>query len=262
MKQFDYTKKDIINSLKKIGLKYGDNIFIHSNIGYFGKLEDENGKEDYCKTFKDSIFDVIGINGTIIVPSFSYSFCNNQFYDKLSTKSMMGIFSEYIREQTNSFRSDDANFSVSAIGKNAKKFTDNVSVHSFGNDSFWDRFLNANGKICNFNLDSASTFIHYVEKMLKVPYRFEKPFTGWTVEEGERIQKTYFHFVYDLSKPENMPDFSKFDKKAKNSGIVVTSNLGRGQIICISARDTYELIKKEICEQNDFLIKGSKVEKN
>jgi aminoglycoside 3-N-acetyltransferase len=257
MTNYDYTKEDIVKALKQVGLVKGDNIFIHSNIGFFGKLEGCTDKDSYCKVFKESILDVIGSEGTLIVPTFSYSFCNQQIFDKSKTESKMGIFAEYIRNDPNSLRSDDANFSVAAIGKNAKKFTENMPMHTFGEDSFWERFLKSDGKICNFNLDSASTFIHYVERLLKVPYRFDKPFSGISIIDRKEIQKTYYHFARDLTKPENEPDFTKFDKKAKESKLVKSSNLGKGQIVCITAKDIFELIKKEITTTPNFLTKGS-----
>lgn len=255
MKDYDYIKEDIVKALKEVGLERGDSIIIHSNMGFFGKLKGCPDKDSYCKAFKESILDVIGSDGTIVVPTFSYSFCNQQIFDKSKTESMMGIFAEYIRNDPNSLRSDDANFSVAAIGKNAKKFTENISIHSFGEDSFWERFLKSDGKICNFNLDSASTFIHYAEKILKVPYRYDKPFSGITIIGQKEVKKTYYHFTHDLTKPENNPDFTKFNKKAKESKLVRNSNLGKGQIVCISTKDTLELIKKEITTIN-FLTKG------
>lgn len=256
MIDYDYTKEDIVKALKQVGLNREDSVFIHSNIGFFGKLKDCYDKDAYCRTFVECIFEVIGSEGTLVVPTFSYSFCNNQVFDKTKTESTMGVFSEYVRKNPNSIESDDANFSISAIGKNAKKYTENISPYSFGENSFWERFLKMNGKICNFNLDSASTFIHYVERCLKVPYRFDKAFSGTLIEGQKAIQKTYYHFTHDLGKPENDPDFTKFDKKAKEIGLVKISNLGRGQIICITTRETFDLIKREITTDN-FLTKGS-----
>ena len=255
MKDYDYTKEDIIKALKAVGLEKGDNIFIHSNIGFFGKLKGSHNKDSYCKAFKECILKIIGSEGTLVVPTFTYSFCNKQIFDKTRTESTMGLFSEYIRRDPDSIRSDDANFSVAVIGKNSKKFTENMPVYSFGEDSFWERFLKSNGKICNFNLDSASTFIHYAERILKVPYRYDKAFSGIVVEGQKEIQKTYYHFARDLAKPENSSDFTKFDKKAKELGLVKMSSLGRGEIICITVKDTLELIKKEISTPN-FLTKG------
>lgn len=256
MKTYDYAKKDIVNALIGVGLVKGDNIFIHSNLGFFGRPQGIDKKGELCSMFKNAIFEVIGIEGTIVVPTFSYSFCNGEIFDKLNTESVCGIFSEYIRQEPEAIRSDDANFSITAIGKNSNYFTIESPQYSFGKNSFWERFLNVNGKICNFNFDSGSTFIHYVEKVLTVPYRYDKLFKGISVVSGKRLEKSFYHFVYDLSKHNDEPDFVKFDKKAKELGLSRVSNLGRGQITCVTARDAFNLIKIEIREHPDFLIKG------
>ena len=152
MKKSDYVKDDIIEALSKVGLKKGDNVFNHSNIGFFGILENADNMIDYCNTFKNSIMEIIGEDeGTLVVPTFTYSYCWNKVYDKKLTKGTCGIFSEFIRNMSNSFRSDDGNFSVSAIGKNAEFFTKEMPENPFAENSFWDRFSKVNGKICNFN---------------------------------------------------------------------------------------------------------------
>ena len=98
-KNYDYINEDIISSLKNTGLEKGNSIFVHSNLGYFGQLKNANSIETLCKIFEESIFEVIGEKGTLIVPTFSLSFCNNQVYDKINTPSLeCGIFSEYIRK--------------------------------------------------------------------------------------------------------------------------------------------------------------------
>ena len=122
--------------------------------------------------------------------------------------------------------------------------------------SFWEKFLKSNGKFCNFNFDSASTFIHYVERSLEVSYRHDKPFHGLIINNGIKQKRVFYHFVYDLDKPFNAPDFPKFDRKARESGLIKTSNLGRGQIVSISATDVFELIRKGFAEDPAFLIKG------
>ena len=52
-------------------------LFIHSNIGYFGKLDNLKNKDQLYKFF-DVLMDIIG-NGTIIVPTFTYSFQKEVF---------------------------------------------------------------------------------------------------------------------------------------------------------------------------------------
>lgn len=258
MERFDYSKTDIIRALMKVGIAKNDDIFIYSNIGFFGRLRDAKDKESYYRIFKDAIFEVIGKDGTLVVPVFTYSFCWNKIFDKDRTPGVCGIFAEMVRLDPESLRSDDANFSIAAIGPNAEYYTKNSPEHSFGENSFWEKFLKNNGKFCNFNFDSGSTFIHYVEKLLKVKYRYDKKFNGKSIINGDEVEGAFYHFVYDLSNPNNSPFFEKFDKYTKELGIAKIADLGKGQIVSISAKDTLEIIKKEIQKDPDFLIMGPK----
>ncbi len=255
--RYDFTKEDIEKSLQKVGLVKGDSIFIHSNIGFFGKLKDAATPQEYYRLFKSAILNVLGPDGTIVVPVFTYSFCNKQIYDKKMTMSVCGFLSESFRKDPQSIRSDDANFSVSAIGKRATEFTSDAPEHSFGPGSFWAKFFEAGGKICNFNFDSGSTLIHFCEKTLKVPYRFDKAFPGVSIIDGQECSRTFYHFVHDLKKPSHASDFVKFDTKAKELSFAKCADLGKGQVLQISARDTFDLIKEQLKVDPAFLVKGS-----
>lgn len=251
-----YSKADIVQTLKSVGVGAGDALFCHSNIGFFGFLIGAQTKEDYYKNFNEAIFEVIGPDGTLIAPTFTYSFCRDKIFDKFNTPSVCGLFSEMVRSDPKALRSDDANFSISAIGKNARYLAQSAPVESFGKNSFWDKFLAANGKICNFNFDSGSTFIHYIEKKLKVPYRYDKAFSGISIVDGRTVKKEFIHFVYDHNIPENAPEFTKFDKAAKTNGLAKTANLGKGQIVMITAVDTEKLINEQLKANPNFLIRG------
>jgi len=140
MKKYDYVEKDIFNSLQSIGLKEGDSIFIHSNLGFFGRLKSAKNQEDYCNSFLNSFKKILGESGTIVVPTFSYSFCNKKYFDINNTMGICGMFSEYLRDLPESTRSEDPNFSITAIGKNAKFFTEKPTENSFDKNSFWSIF--------------------------------------------------------------------------------------------------------------------------
>ena len=49
-----YNKKDIINSLKKVGIKKGQTIFINAHLWKFGQIIGVKNKQDFFKTFLDS----------------------------------------------------------------------------------------------------------------------------------------------------------------------------------------------------------------
>ena len=256
MKNFDYSKENIIKSLVNVGLTSGDTVFSHSNIGFFGRLDSAKDASSCYLIFKEAIFDVIGEKGTWVTPTFSYSFCWKKKFDINKTPGVCGLLSEMLRQDNQALRSADANFSIAALGAQAEYLTKNTPSHSFGSGSFWEKFLNLNGKICNFNFNSASTFIHYVEKTLKVPYRYDKEFHGETLINNKFVKQKFYHFVRDFSKPGHEPYFIEFDKRAKRLRIAIISKLGKGQIVLISTRDTFELIKEEIKKNPNFLIRG------
>ncbi len=252
----EYTKTDIIAALRQLGLQEGSHIFIHSNVGFFGKLTGANTPEEVYSNFKKAIREVIGKTGTVIYPTFSYSFCKGQDFDPSMTESTCGILSEVARQDADSIRSHDANFSIAAQGELAVYFTENPPKNSFGDNCFWERFLEKDGIFVNFNFDSGSTFVHYAERKLNVPYRWDKPFTGNLLVNAHAQESTFYHYVRDLDKPEHAPIFTKLDAAAKAQELNKTVNLGRGQIVCITAKDTFDLIQKEIKNQPDFLIAG------
>lgn len=252
----DYAKEDIISALRNLGIKQGDSLFCHSNIGFFGKLENAKQPNDYYEIFKSAIFEVIEDEGTFICPTFSYSFCKKKDFDVLETPGYCGLFSELMRADKSGLRSKDPNFSVVAVGKNAEYFTRKMPEHSFGENSFWERFLKAEGIFCNFNFDSGSTFIHYVEKCLNVPYRWDKAFDGYLINGDKKEKQTFYHFVCSMENNSHSAEFTKFDKKAKTLGLAKIANLGKGEILTISAKDTYNLIENELKITPNFLIKG------
>jgi aminoglycoside 3-N-acetyltransferase len=254
-----YTRGDIVRALRTVGLKRGDTLFSHSNIGFFGQLIGAKTSAEYGASFLSAFLEVIGEEGNLCIPTFTYSFCKNQPFDPLTTPSDMGILTEYIRTRPNALRSEDANFSVAVIGKDAMTLTQDAPEHSFGKNSFWNKLLSYGGKICNMNFDAGSTFLHFAEKDLGVPYRYDKAFYGKSFLSGEWHDKRYIHFVRYLDKPEWDTSMERFDMLAREAGIVSEGALGRGAILLTSTEDVYGFIKKNIkTNKYYFTVQGSK----
>ena len=251
----DYKKSDISSALENLHFKNGDIIFLHSNIAFFGTIEKYQSKHDILEAILGAIFDVIGTNGTLVVPTFTYSFGSTQkekIFNVLSSQSKMGMFSEYIRTKTASVRSHDPMFSVSAIGKHAKYFTQDVADECFGNDSFWQRFHQANGKICNMNYGLVSTFIHYIEKSLKVDYRNDKKFSGLIIDEKGKISnRDILFFCQNTTAP--YPNYNLLNDLAYHSDFASSIMVGRGKIESITAKDMFHVVKNLLIPNPCFI---------
>ena len=250
-----YSRTDIIDALRAVGLMAGDDVFIHSNLGFFGLCEGVKDAESFSQVFFEAFVEVIGPDGTLIVPTFTYSGCKGEIYDPLTTPCAMGIFSDYVMNRKDSVRSADPNFSVAAVGKSAVFYTENAPANSYDQSGFFGRLLERNAAICCLNFDAGTTFVHFVERMINVPYRYDKKFVSPVIIDGETKTYESYHFVYSYDHPENAACFERLNEIAIASGVAKTTGLGRGQVLLERAGDLKVLIENTIKRRPRFLLK-------
>lgn len=246
-------KTEVVDALKTCGVKQNDVVFVHSNLGLFGSYELSSPNfilECYKTLLKE--------DGVLVVPTFTYSFCKNEDFDVLQTMSTCGSLSEHVRSVT-PFRSQDANFSVACVGLRSESFISNVSARSFDEKSFWARFLAANGIICNLNLNVGSTFLHFVERELHVPYRTDVQFCGNFVQKDQKkIWGEQWHFARDLNDHMSKASFKLFHETALSRGIAKRVSLKKGVITAIRATDAFDMCSHYIKSDPWFLTQAGK----
>jgi|TARA_B100001094_G_scaffold333125_1_gene408858 aminoglycoside 3-N-acetyltransferase len=252
----DYKKEDIVKALKRIGVKKGDLLFISSNITFFG-ITNVFNKDELCKIFLDCFLKVVGKSGTLCFPTYSYSFGQNKNYDTLYTKSDCGIFSEFMRTNKKVLNYYDPNVSIAIYGNKKKYFSKYVTKNSYAENSFFDRFFKAGGKVCNLNLPAETCFVHYFERKLNVPYRYDKEFKGTIISKGEKIKTNSIIFVRKIKK-KFIGDYEDLTGAMVKFKILKKANIGRGFILSYKLNDQFKLIKKMINKDKFFLTKGGK----
>jgi aminoglycoside 3-N-acetyltransferase len=252
----DFDRDDLDRALDQLDLRRGDVLFSHANIGFFGRPDGLRTADELASLFCDRVFDRIGEEGTLVVPTFTYSFPRREIFDPIQSASRMGAFAEWIRRHPKAKRSLDPCYSVAALGGRSDEMTANVPENSFGPASFFDRFIKADGRIFNLNFDAGSTFVHYVERELRVPYRFDKTFEGEIRLGGAATRGRSTIWVRYLSDDALEAKFEPFDALARDTGIYRTAALGRGRMGIIAARDCFNLIAETLPRRPYFLTKA------
>lgn len=255
MRKVDYTREELFKVLADIGIERGDNLFIHSNIGFYGRMEGITSADQLCDSFIESFKEVVTEDGTIVFPTFSYSYCHSELYDPQGSKSECGMLAEYACQKGGFIRSFDPNFSVACWGNNAERYALNPTHESFGEGSFWQRILEDGGKIVCMNFDCGSTFVHYVERCCSVSYRYNKAFNGKTLMPDGTIHKDYaVHYVCEGG--DDAPFFGRLDRKCREIGLCKIRNLGKGTILAMDIKKYYEFICKMLKIHPRFLTVG------
>jgi aminoglycoside 3-N-acetyltransferase len=243
-------KKKFTEGLKKIGIKNGDLVFCHSSLFPFKKRSKKKILQ-LCNNIFKSFFEVIGSNGTLVVPTFTYSVSNNKPYFKNKSKQICGYFSEYVRKKKKSLIYNDPNVSVAVVGNLKKKLTKNPTINSYAKNSFFDRFVKLNGKICNINLDAATTFIHYFERKCKVNYRYDKKFYG--LNENKKIACVLY--VRKLKKKYEV-NFKKFNKEVFKKKYYKTFSIGESYVGAININEVENIVIQNLKKDKHFLVNG------
>jgi len=259
MRRADYTGAELEAALAACGVVPGAVVFCHSNIGYFGRPEGASGGPAVCDLVIASFRNLLGRTGTLVVPTFSYSFGsdkNDRRFDPATSPSVCGMLSEYTRKLPDARRSLDPMFSVAGLGARAQELTAGLCTECFGEDSFWRRFLDAGGIFANLNLDAGSTFIHFVERRLGVSYRENRTFAGALVLDGVEQHHELVYFSRRLDDPDSSPAFERFDRLARAGGLVRSAPVGRGAVVGLSAADTVRLIADTLPREPRLLTKA------
>ena len=267
----DYNLKLIQKKLTEIGIEKDDTIYCHSNIGFFG-LPEQEISDNLPKVFFDCLQEKVGENGTLIFPTFTYSFSqnrNNTFFSKndygknvvknnvfdlKNSKSNMGLLSEYARLIPNSTRTADPFFSSVIIGKLNNYLSKNISNNSFGQNSLFERLHKINAKVLTFNFPG-TTFIHYVERELSVEYRYDKEFWGEIVTNKDKEKIKWVITVNDLSKSSYTHNPFPYVKYIKQNNVAKFTQLGRGEMLVISCEEIFNIIKENLSLNKWFLTK-------
>ncbi|MFH1979289.1 MAG: AAC(3) family N-acetyltransferase [Patescibacteria group bacterium] len=247
----------IISELKelcqKAGIKKGNAICVFSDVANLGiPRETREGIKDnginflldsYINTFKD----LIGEDGLLVMPAFTYSACEGKVFDVDETKSTVGALTERFRKQKGVKRSLHPIFSFSAWGKGAKDLMDLKDFDSFGQNSVFEKLykMNATYVLFGVNMHRSATFVLYSEQKNEVYYRYFKDFTVGGV--------TARYFVRDMD-VDYRYSWVGLEEKGKKLGIIKEFGFGGGEILIMKSQEIDELIGEELKRDKDSLI--------
>tara|TARA_B110000196_G_scaffold318474_1_gene333969 strand:+ start:1734 stop:2504 length:771 start_codon:yes stop_codon:yes gene_type:complete len=172
----------IKNHLKKMDIKKGDNVLVSSNL-----LNILIRKKKYSIKFNpndiiDDLISVIGNTGTILIPTYNWDFCKGFGFDYKKTLSKSGSLGNYALKRDDFSRTKNPIYSFAVYGKKRKYLSKLKNKNCFSMNSPFGFLIKNNGKNLFIDIKNiyyfAFTFLHVVEQVVGVNYRFLKTFTG------------------------------------------------------------------------------------
>lgn len=247
-----YPSSAIREHLVSLGIKPDDTILIHGDSAVAAQYIYANNTDpvtDFFGELKKYLDE-----GTIIVPSFTYSATKGQRFDVQNTPSKIGLFSEKFRTLDCIQRSKHPIFSICAFGRHADKFTHSRLDDCFGEGTLFDKLYTSNAKIltmgCAFE---RVTFTHYVEQRMNVPYRYFKTFSAEIMCFGRLTQLKVRYYVRNLDFNAEL-DLTRLEHNAVEKSLIRRENFGRFLARAIPAQNFFDIAKDLILDDELSLI--------
>ncbi len=258
----NYSRTDLVNGLKLAGLRPGDVVFFQVSHVTLGPMEGGSSGKSACEFLYSAMREVVGTEGTMLVPAFSFSFYRNEDFDLQATPSVQGAWSssseflEYFRQLPGVVRSADPIHSVAGLGPMAEKLLTQLPTTSYGKNCLYERLLKCGGKICGIGVDlSEAPFLHYVEETVGVPFRYKKLFTGRIGQSGKTNKQGWISSV-PIQAANGFPDGTRLGKMARSEGRSRVAVVGLGEVVSIDSKSFYELASRELARDPWFTARG------
>lgn len=186
------TRQEIIELVTSLGVGAGDRLMVHSFIPSLGIVEDG------LTGLEEALREVLGPDGTLMVPTFTYSFRRDEVFDIRNSKSTVGAFTEFVRKRAGAVRSACPLFSMAGIGPDADWLLQRRTPACFGVGSVFETLFDNSVKFLGLGVDynQGFSFCMHLEKLAGIPLRQSRTFHGdcrdW---EGHVYQDQAIHYV-------------------------------------------------------------------
>ncbi|OFY85267.1 MAG: hypothetical protein A3F72_04495 [Bacteroidetes bacterium RIFCSPLOWO2_12_FULL_35_15] len=247
------TKQKLIEDLKKIGIKQGDSVLVHSSLSKIGYVEGG------AKTVVEALFETIGAEGTLLFPTFPATGRHKTYleedpvFDIKNTPSQMGSVTEYFRNLDGVYRSFHPTDCVAAKGPLAEYYTNTHfgELTPYTENSPFRKLCAKNGKILMLGttLNGACTNLHTLEDAVKFkfPVYDQKIFDVKMIDaEGNKLMmKTKVHNP-DFSAKRNCDALKPMFEKAN---VLVNGEIAEAKSMLIDANKMLEVMIKNYNER-------------
>ncbi|MBQ9564256.1 MAG: AAC(3) family N-acetyltransferase [Synergistaceae bacterium] len=239
--------------LEYIPVNLGDTILFASDIGQLLENAINEGKNFDFNLFINLLQKKIGTTGNILFPTYNWDFCHGVAWNYHKTRSRTGILSQIALMRPDFIRTRHPLYSFAVWGNDAEKLFRMDDRNSFVGDTpfaFLHHKRNSKMLTLDVNLTHCFTFVHYIEEVNGVPYRFLKDFTGRYVDEdGQESTRTYSMYVRYLDRKVET-DFTGLETALLEKMQMLVSTVNGVTVRTLRFKDAYDIVTEDIRHGN------------
>lgn len=237
----------------RLPIERGDTVLLASNVERLAWNAVQQGKIFDFELFIDLLQRRIGPTGNLLFPTYNWDFCHNLPWDYHKTRSQTGSLSQIALNRPDFIRTRHAIYSFAVWGQDAEVLFQMDDRNSFKGHTPFD-FLHhkRNSKMLSLdvNLTRCFTFVHYVEEMCGVPYRFLKEFRGRYIDENRQASsRVYSMYVRYLDRKVDV-DLSGLERILLEESKLIKESVEGMTIRALRFVEAYDRVADDIHKGN------------
>ena len=246
------TSQSLREALVSVGADQCSVLYVHSGMT-FGTPSPGLTRRDLLARLVDVVRD-LGV-ATVCMPTFTFSFCNDESFDRQRSRSFMGALNEHFRSLPDVERSVDPLMSVAAMGADLDLVRD-LGTQSIGANSTFDKLAHRDDVKFLFlgvRPGACFTYMHYLEWKAQVPYRYDRDFTGQVTDDGITTTVTKQLFVRYNGVVASDTSFD-YEDKLLQLGHLRDAQVGASSVSCMPRPEAERLYLELLDANPDYFI--------
>jgi aminoglycoside 3-N-acetyltransferase len=199
--------KTLDNFIEKLKIEKGSVLLLTENsltLLMAMKKTDEISQYSIDELFDillDKLIEKLGDKGTLLIQTFDWRFCNSKTYDINNSISRTSFLGNIALKRDDFIRTKHPIYSFAVTGKYKDDLANLDNRGAFDINSPFHFIYKKKAKmiIIDISIQKSFTFVHFVEEMEQVSYRYNKSFTSQYInDKGIENTKTYDMYVRDI----------------------------------------------------------------
>jgi aminoglycoside 3-N-acetyltransferase len=238
-----FSRTDILNNLKSLGIRRGHKLIIHSSYKAIGQVE---GGPD---TVIDALMEAVGEQGNILMPVF----CDEppEVFDPAVSPSDCGIITELFHRRKGTIRSFHPTHSVAVWGLDAGQIAKtHDSSTALGVGSPMHCLINRGADILLIGVDhNRNSSIHVAERIFGIPHK-NVPYSENFTKPVKMLRNGKIESMLIEECPGCSTNFLIVGEALKEKGLQITGRVGNAVTYKVKGSDmiecTLEILKKDV----------------
>ncbi|MEO5328423.1 MAG: HAD-IIIC family phosphatase [Magnetococcus sp. THC-1_WYH] len=241
----------LYDAIARVLNDHDERIVIHSSLIHF-RLPWKHLKWPLMGAFRR----LIQQGRTLIIPSFTLSFCRGQPYHYLYSPSETGIVADWFMELYESRRSAHPIYSFVIAGPDRDRLLRQQGKTTWDPESLFGLFQKENVRFVMFGVGlDACTQIHYYEEEAQVPYRYYKPFQGLANFGSGQHETTAMMYARHIDSVGRV-QFGMVGERLLAKGLVDGHPWQGGSIQAYDC-ESLALVTRELIQSDPYVFMGS-----